>query len=122
MSRKLDAWIAEHVMGLDVWLSPDLRDSGNGGPIIHNYTDGEDVPYYSTDIAAAWEVVDKIGLFNEYYLRKKPLQDMWTIEINHGQVGLHEEIIEYSKSAPMAICLAAYKLKTGRNWDEDREG
>jgi hypothetical protein len=51
--RELDALVAERVLGLridDAWFQhPDGRRVSSDG-----------LPHYSTDIAAAWQVVDKL--------------------------------------------------------------
>lgn len=56
--REMDALVAEHVMGL-------LNVHKYNGEWIHTrnpipFVGAPIVEYYSTDIAAAWEVVDKI--------------------------------------------------------------
>lgn len=64
-SRRLDAWVAEYVMG---WTDVKAMRAA-GAPMIHRgyppgmkrRTDWQDVPDYSRDIAAAWEVVDRVA-------------------------------------------------------------
>ena len=85
MSREIDAKIAEHVMGL--------------GPIIKAY---------STDIAAAWEVVERLD------------EEEWNVTIyprkhesSGSSVVMHKFHHNYHVHGdiPMAICLAALKAK-----------
>lgn len=105
--RELDALIAEHVMGWQQvltftadtkegqyeWIDPDLTSQA--------------LPHYSTDIAAAWLVVQKIESFSliapgawyaggEYHN-----EDRWCCET--------ATTIAYGDTAPHAICLAALK-------------
>lgn len=104
--RVLDGVVAKRVMGLQNvgwWLSGEMRH----GP-QHR---AEIVPYYSTDIAAAWEVVEKMML----------REDVPGFEIN---VFKHEGVTHYcvefgacwkgciyaeveADTAPLAICRAA---------------
>ncbi len=93
LDRKLDAWIARHVChwGKDCY---------------------GDMPHYSTDIAAAWEVVKKLNLLGDYELSK--------IYGNAGKYGVWDgdTLITEADTAPMAICLAAYKHEIGEEWEE----
>src|SRR5690606_4737413 len=117
--RDLDALVAEKVLGLRVY-----RDSGNvflGSPDSHPDTWG--LPPYSTDIAAAWQVIE--------YFRQEGKS--WLIETHHTYGGTENELgyfisnhdcefrplngwtweddfIETTAPAlPLAICLAALK-------------
>lgn len=97
--RELDALIAEKVMGAK---------HNAGGMFVYSNAKGEleiDPLAYSTDIAHAWEVVEKLNLLEENQmwhdknLYKIGVQDMYT-----GQ-----ESVCSSSSAAHAICLAALK-------------
>ena len=88
MSRGIDALIAEKVMGID----------------IHRLTKG--IPHYSTDIAAAWEVVEKEKLFSQWMLGT--LQKEWQVVMPWAD-GI--QLIAKADTAPRAICLAALKAK-----------
>lgn len=120
MSRKLDALVAEKVMGHenDVvatipaipphnWIEPP------GQPRRAIAFAGFEPPHYSTDIAAAWEVVEKIKNTHE-----------WSIENDQGEI--NEWLVSVTEierqpgvlatghcaeapTAPHAICLAALK-------------
>lgn len=119
--RELDALVAEKVMGWRHWES-----SYAVGPKPHWITpDGDSRVEWSpsTDIAAAWEVVDKLGS-----------GAMWMQRMSHTGLtsdSTEPELVEYTKahgrhpnwrvkfgkkgkwafsdSSPHAICLAALK-------------
>ena len=96
--RELDAMIAEKVMGVEVNWREIRRTEAAGG----NYRELVGTPRYSTDIAAAWEVVTRFA--NErYYVRLELDADgVWW-----AQIGSAEDAP--AKSPPLAICLAALK-------------
>jgi len=87
--RELDALIAEKVMA---WSRP-VKHEGCLMQLPPNSSKGEpysEAPNYSTDIAAAWEVVKK-------------LRSMGLV--------IHDSFISVDPdSAPHAICLAALKV------------
>lgn len=58
--RELDALVAEKVMGLDVRASDCDGDDGCDGYFPGRSPEHGGPPAYSTDIAAAWEVVEKL--------------------------------------------------------------
>lgn len=59
------------------------------------------VPHYSTDIAAAWLVVEKMGDGKNFALAKGP--EHWTAGFSKGD----NMAAENAKIAPHVICLAA---------------
>lgn len=102
---ELDALIAEKVMGwhfvgtftLDPELNCDrwARDQNGLERYFH------EVPKYSTDIAAAWQVVEKMIVYSEHHF----LLDKggaWLCRFREGGLSPGE-------TAPHAICLAALK-------------
>lgn len=105
--RDLDALVAEKVMGTDV------------GDIFYDATHQEimpSVPSYSTDMAAAWQVVEHLLAKG----RPLALQAPGSYDMNEeyhqftrwmagfsGGVGFTEEV--EADTAPLAICLAALK-------------
>lgn len=120
--RELDALIAEEVMGWRIF--PD----GPNGEMhtidanqceCHEY----DIPHYSTDIAAAWEVVEKlktIGLrdFNIELSSGSEHLNEWEVSIywlddeqRHGPFYFSSDS---TNSAPYVICLAALKAVEGK--------
>lgn len=107
--RELDALVAEKVMG-ERRLSRNV-DVGDGREFrwkIHGEL-LENPPAYSTDIAAAWEVVEKLGKrFNVFV-------DYPTSGNVHANTGImcddfgHGHTCADAATAPHAICLAALK-------------
>jgi hypothetical protein len=62
---------------------------------------GEEIPHYSTDIAAAWEVVEKLCHYSERsFLIQKT--GAWLVRFQEG-------VFMPGETAPEAICLAALK-------------
>lgn len=110
--RELDALVAEKVMGNTLAPGP-----GAMG-IVVNITELKRIPPYSTDIAAAWEVVEKIGegftlgrSWEKWVCTSVP-GDMWGCYID--EPGRYEmlndgDYFEWADTAPHAICLAALK-------------
>ena len=104
--RELDALVAEKVMGLVrcTAIAPDHILPCHAHPA--NPDKGAETPLYSTDIAAAWEVVEKI--------KNRNINLLWHEENQYWYCCVHNEIFEVdqeatSESAPHAICLAALK-------------
>lgn len=113
--RELDALIAEKVMGL-----ANIEQGANafGKPTVTSQLrDGfvvgikGAIPHYSTDIAAAWEVLENI-------IRKGPFREKFALEwmphpnLEQSYWAVFSTInscIATSKTAPHAICLAALK-------------
>lgn len=83
--REIDALVAEHVMGLKE---------------VRGYTS---IPCYSTDISAAWDVVEKLGCYVEYW------PGYGASMKSSGRDS--PDFLGKAKTAPLAICLAALKLK-----------
>ena len=116
--RKLDAQIAIEIMG---FVPREVRPRGcvetvtvySGNPV---FTDGlwskvDLIHYcsplrYSTDIAAAWQVVEKIteNPLWDFFLAVRP--HLATAHFHDGNAVDFEEMDE---SVPVAICLAALK-------------
>ena len=127
--RELDALVAEKVMGfhwVDEWqgqpgpylVSPHgylagwRRDDGGITAHLDGVTPDVVLPNYSTDIAAAWEVVEnladrgwKVDVQNRYY-------PCWAVHV-HFPVPDYRNVFETSEllvgAVPFAICLAALK-------------
>jgi len=94
--REMDSLIAEKV--LDCWVP--------NSELIINKRDRQtyEMPHYSTDIAAAWEVVEKIGGGHT------------VIRYRDGSYRcIHERTMDAAsaETAPLAICRAALKLVMG---------
>ena len=104
--RELDAMVAEHVMG---W---ELRQVGNGSMDGEYYWhDGCDFVdgrlanlEFSTDIAAAWEVVEKPEIMDKYQIGVYPTSfGKWVTR--SFMAGYNITVQE--DSAPLAICKVA---------------
>lgn len=94
--RELDALVAEKVMGYD---QEQIRNASyyinEAGQTRH------DIPSFSTDIAAAWEVVEK-------FRKADP-----TFTIDSGSKGylvdFGGDAVDTARTLPHAICLAALR-------------
>lgn len=101
--RELDALVAEKVIG-----KKHNQPGTMGGDLDELY--GMAAPHYSTDIAAAWEVVEKMrelgwGSSIMSYLPEPELEAHCRAEFRSKR----GEYRALSKEAPAAICLAALK-------------
>jgi hypothetical protein len=114
--RNTDALIAEMVMR---YLNVGRRTLGNAGTMLFYEKDGDEfrlVPKFSTDIAAAWEVIERIREIDEYWCPYIHWDDddgegnpMWVVSFNYfGEDESQFKVAEaQDKSAPVAICRAA---------------
>lgn len=116
--RELDALIAERVMWLMV---KPITVIGAHGAVSDIGTVGERykmadgrmgvparaIPAYSTEIAAAWEVVERLATCHPT-LERFTLPDRWccAMQLNADTIS---SVAEYADSAPLAICLAALR-------------
>lgn len=99
--RELDALVAEKVMG---WTGIE-NDNLDGTDWYAGSPPGSEghaeVPAFSTDISAAWEVVEEVNRKNVYGFRlHNPGNGVWEASWN---------VLAEGMSAPLAICLAALK-------------
>lgn len=105
--RDLDALIAEKVMGLRV---EPCRKIGEPRAIANEHGHFERfIPHYSTDIADAWEVVEKLHMQAD-----EEGDVILSINVSKERVGYRCEILCFeaayvhdADTAPLAICLAA---------------
>lgn len=99
--RQLDALVAERVMGIDVIYEVDnyYFKIENGGVRVYQY---------STDIAAAWQVVERLAssdlVVEIKYNRKGKFQ---VAGVNTWRHTKQPERLVLDPSVPTAICLAA---------------
>jgi len=118
--RELDALVAEKVMGL-AWDESrcricgwGLKGSVDGGCVIDNCCErpapmkrADEPGRYSTDIAIAWKVVEKLG---EMDLSFAPDDRDGTWDCSFGWDGSENNpTCVYAPTAPEAICLSALK-------------
>jgi hypothetical protein len=99
--RELDALIAEKVMGYDDILMPDCY--GRPPDMVHVEHYRHEIPHYSTQIADAWLVVEKLSF--EFYMERRPQEDYWVLFTDAED----EWHVGEADTAPLAICLAALK-------------
>lgn len=102
--REIDALVAEKVMGFRTGIA--VFETGSVPVILDKFTDIE-VPFYSTDIAAAWTVVEKTGLLKSQQLFQQS-SGKWIIGNLDTQDGLLILCAE-AETASAVICLAALK-------------
>ena len=113
--RESDALIAEKVMGWKIRREIVLTYGSN--PLatfrtLYTVTDGRgidwsptydldgvDLPRYSTDIGAAWEVVEKVDIVEISKSYRAGGEWYWSVFVNGN--------CTYAKSVPEAICKAA---------------
>lgn len=133
MTRKVDALVHEHIFERPVertetghLLKADYS-AGVDGIDLHValfWRGAAEVPDYSTDIAAAWRVVEKLHLDyrvsfilerNEEHPNKKGLWQAILVMPKESK-GYHAQ----EKTAPYAICLAALRAR-GIGEDEINE-
>ncbi len=104
--EKLDKWIAENIFA---HLPDEVKYDIFGFPLR-----------YSTSIAAAWGVVEYLIKTGRYDLHIEVDMEETIATFEHQLTTPH--VANYSegkhKLTPMAICLAAYKLKTGKGWED----
>jgi hypothetical protein len=91
------------------WELPDPMASHNDAPTFERRhylcgCSGHDLPEYSTDIAAAWEVATRFKVFS--LATRSFMGDGWVARIQQGLNSVQEVI---APTAPHAICLAALK-------------
>lgn len=114
--RELDALIAEKVMG---WSYKPYYNGGgewvkDGRKVAFGGFDGGSLPRYSTDIAAAWLVVEKMGNWHGFDFLVQMLQPRGS---NTYEAGWYEQDYDGfqpratgdADTVPLAICLAALK-------------
>jgi hypothetical protein len=110
--RELDALVAEKVMGYKVTDWPTGKEfpitSAIAAGVLSEFQQSR-IPSYSTDIAAAWQVVDKmksLGCFIKVH--NCDHRGEWGCWCTHpGRVLSESFAVE--DTAPHAICLAALK-------------
>lgn len=116
--RELDALIAEKVMGW-TWNEFTAWSPSGSRNAIQFKNDLSWLPYYSTDIAAAWEVVEKIKQRSSIvviHITNVSDADETEVEIydkeENMKIGRSKDhtIFASGTSTPHAICLAALKI------------
>ena len=103
--EELREWVAEYVMG----MVEQYVEGQFGGAYVFvvgepdgNWISKENIPHYSTDIAAAWQVVEKFKNHDPHGFDICCGDWGYTI-----QIGFYDETLCEDESAPRAICKAA---------------
>lgn len=115
--RELDALIAEKVMGITKLSHRPLDANEMCRRCFRPAGQGDNLPAscvaqpYSTDIAAAWEVVEKLDLFGkrDMFIYKNWRGKYSIDETVDAGMGTRDIAIAEADTAPQAICLAALK-------------
>lgn len=113
--RELDALVAEHVMGLEPWPEqlPSWKCKAFKAKHVPHGQKAKPCipPEYSTNIAAAWKVIEKIKTSESWLAIWQTIDTgKWYIELqldDGTKIGWANDC----DTAPQAICLAALKYK-----------
>jgi hypothetical protein len=103
--RALDALVAEKVMGL--LCADDPPGSGRNCP-VHS------CPAYSTDIAAAWQVVEAMNARGWIVNAMNRQVGRWACHVGFAAPN-YATVLECEDTAPHAICLAALAALTAES-------
>jgi len=106
--REIDALVAEHVLEIPV------EDHGFSRFTVKVGSSKLAVPPYSTDIAAAWDVVEKLqesGFCFFIETRGKLSQCSVEVFLTGKPSAVFDTGEVFADTVPMAICLAALKAK-----------
>lgn len=117
--RELDAWIAERVMDLRVTVNEDNAWLAGDSLVVVGEQGAHVLPHYSTDIAAAWLVVEWVKRTGNITIQVLPYAVWVELHIvdpvvakSGGDIdpntGFRHAVVS-APTAPLAICLAARK-------------
>ncbi len=98
--RKIDALVAEHVMGKKLRADGLFDYSVEQNSKSHH---SEPMPY-SSDFAAAWEALEA---FESWSMKYDPDEKLVTVCLMYDESRHYDQ----AATAPLAICLAALKTK-----------
>jgi hypothetical protein len=115
--RELDAAVAEHVMGFTRAPEPPHPTDNRAINGVLYYLPGTPwdrnqqniVPYFSEDIAAAMQVVEKMRGSNYWFALEQ--EDDWAAVFYDKDRVWYPQ---HAETAPLAICLAALKAIEGK--------
>jgi hypothetical protein len=115
--RELDALIAEKVMGLILERDCTVQNVVTGVYLVsRNPFQVAEIPHYSTSIADAWEVVEKLE--SDGFLPSMYSNEEWEVEFNKndGRFLQSADTVGFGRAltAAHAICLAALKAVEGK--------
>ena len=103
-NREIDALVAEKIMGYKL-----KREDCNSFWVDEDGDEPNHSHKYSTDIAAAWEVLDKIQYGKFYSISNDDIYKKYRMEMKIG-MGKENEFVITGNSLPMVICLAALRF------------
>ncbi|WP_206922906.1 BC1872 family protein [Alicyclobacillus suci] len=106
--RQRDALVAEQVMGYQVVSYDGLLVSWDGGDDIWSGVNRGGVPSYTTDISAAWEVVEQLR--TRFYVDIELSEPALGVTVGLSDADGQVECTTCA-SAPEAISLAALRAK-----------
>jgi hypothetical protein len=113
MNREIDALVAEHIFGWsEVAFNAEINAATGRTPSRTGGMDGRGfawIPRYSEDIAAAFEVVERLWPDVEY-MNLERYGKNWCFHV-HYTAHLDDCYQGIADTAPMAIALAALKAK-----------
>ena len=84
-------------------------DNEDGSLIEHNIHGSQPLPNYTSDMNEAIKVLESIGGYLEYQGGENEF--VWCVAVEYTD--FHPI---FHENAAMVICLAAYKLETGKDW------
>ena len=119
----MDRLIAEKLFGMYVYhYDKDRAEhcywclmNADCSPVVFGWDEGlrsteaqawADVPKYSTNIAHAWEVVEKMKSLGHALFQLQQWSDGWVATFDHRKPGCAD-------TAPLAICTAALAAQSG---------
>jgi hypothetical protein len=102
--QELDRAVAEEVMGCRVQVSANGKLSELGGGEERVYKDAQ-IPRFSTDIAAAWQVVEKMREYGWSVTIGQHIDLSWRCKFTNDEILI--EVIARANTAPRAICETA---------------
>lgn len=96
------------------WLMDECDDEGVRADVTHSVETLRDIPEpYSTDIAAAWTVVEKLGgAIFAFGISQISQGKMFCATVTDCKTGKHVSVGS-ADTAPHAICLAAIRTRGG---------
>ena len=106
---EMDAAVAEYVMGWQLDVDPNSHWNGYWVDEVGKRCFA-DLAKFSTDIAAAWQVVEQTGLLETWVLQESVGWEVGYYEsTDNGGCRLHVAL--EAPTAPLAICMAALREK-----------
>lgn len=116
--RELDALMAEYVMGwnwgdtgkgLEGLMPPDKHSTFILTLTFDSSGLWGGMPHYSTNIADAWKVVEKMENTHRFSLHRTVKENGWQVIFWDIETDAHRSLV--AETAPLAICLAALRCK-----------